>query len=305
MMNNTDRFTQRTKRVLTLAEEAAVQLKHAIVGTEHILLGLLREENGVASRVLRDLGLGYKRVAEFIVEITPAGKDTLPVNDTQLSVEAQTLIDLAIDEARRLDHHYIGTEHILLGLIRQEESMAVRILQRFDISAEQVHRETQQMLQEPSPQMIVPPSKNEPDPSPNDDTPTQPQLNSDSSDMAMAIVSKILGMVSNNKLTTSQATELLRALHLDLSLSSTGKARFASMVNRSPEDAKRRVRITISNTITKQPQFEIVNSLDLVLSFIDHFLRLVADNELESLVFDGDSTPISTEMRIERDDSNP
>lgn len=297
----TERFTQRTKRVMTLAEEAAIQLKQAALGSEHILLGLLREENGVASRVLLDLGLTPRSVLDFITEIVPPGEGFIPLNSREWSPETQELIDLAVDEAGKLDHHYIGTEHILLGLIRQEDSIAARTLHRFDISADQVREETRRLLQEPPPAHISP-DRIEPEAPVVDETPTAPKVSPANADMALAIVTKVLNMVADNTLSATQASELLRALHLDLSLTPTGKARFANMVNRSPDDAKRRVRITISNTITKQPQFEIVNSLDYILNYIDHFLRLVADNELESLVFEGDHAAISTEMRIERDE---
>ena len=120
--------------------------------------------------------------------------------------------------------------------------------------------------------------------------------------MTMAIVSKILAMVSEDKLTSIQASELLRALQLDMTLTATGKANFVSMVNRTGVDMKRRVRVTISNSDTKQIVFEIVNPLDQMLGFIDHFLRLVADNDFEALVLDGDSSPIVTELRIEKDE---
>ena len=135
-----------------------------------------------------------------------------------------------------------------------------------------------------------------------DNQPSVPELTA-SSDMTMAMVSKVLEMVSENKLTSVQGGELLSTLHANLTLTPGGKAHFVSMVNHSGEDLKRRVRITVFDSVSKQPQFELMYSLDEMLNYMDHFLQLVADNEFESLVFDGDSSPIMTELRIEKDEA--
>ncbi len=120
--------------------------------------------------------------------------------------------------------------------------------------------------------------------------------------MAMEMMTKILEMVGENKLSPAQATELLQGLDLDLTLTAAGKVKFASLTNRSGIDIKRRVRVVVYDSETKQPLFEIINSLNDMLRYIDHFLQLVADNEFESLVLDGDVSPIITELRIEADE---
>lgn len=122
--------------------------------------------------------------------------------------------------------------------------------------------------------------------------------------MAMEMMTKILEMVGENKLSSAQATELLKGLDLDLTLTAAGKVKFASLVNRNGVDVQRRVRVVVYDSATKQPLFEIINPLNDMLRYIDHFLQLVADNEFESLVLDGDVSPIITELRIEADEPN-
>ncbi len=302
--NNMERFTHRARRVLTLAEESAAQLKQPVIGTEHVLLGLMREHYGLASRVLKDLGLEQKHVIELIVELTPNAETSQANHAPELSTETKQVLELAVEDARLLEQRYIGTEHLLLGLVRQEDSLAVRILKRFDISPEQVQQQTKRVLENDS--LPKQESAEAMESITRESEESQPTAfpATGSPHMTMAIVGKVLEMVSENKLTSGQASELLRALQLDMTLTASGKANFASMINRTGIDVKRRVRVTISDTGTKQTMFEIVNSLDKMLGFIDHFLKLVADNDFESLVFDGDSSPIATELRIEKDESS-
>ena len=215
-MNNMEHFTQRARRVLTLADEAAAQLQQPVIGSEHVLLGLLREVRGVASRVLHDLGVEQKRVIEFIKEVMPEVQSTGESQSHELSAETKQVLELAIEEARLLEQRYIGTEHLLLGLVRQEESMAVRILKRFDISPEQVRQQTKQALETDPMPKPEPSQKVEPMIRENDETIPTAFPATGSPHMTMAIVSKILAMVSENKLTSDQAGELLRALQLDI-----------------------------------------------------------------------------------------
>ncbi|MEO8612482.1 MAG: ATP-dependent Clp protease ATP-binding subunit [Chloroflexota bacterium] len=142
-----ERFTQRARRVLSLAQEEAERLRHNYIGTEHLLLGLMREEGGVAGRVLRDLGLEPRRVEELVEELTRA---TARTTNTALDLSPGTkrVLELAVDEARRMGHHYIGTEHLLLGLVRQSEGVAIDVLKRLGVSPEEVRRQTRRVLQE-------------------------------------------------------------------------------------------------------------------------------------------------------------
>jgi ATP-dependent Clp protease ATP-binding subunit ClpC len=142
-----ERFTQRARRVLTIAQENAESMHHNYIGTEHLLLGLILEESGVAGRVLRGMGLNPRRVQEMVERMAGTqGRGTR--TNLELTPRVKRIIELAVDEARRLGHHYIGTEHLLLGLIRQGESVALDILKKMGISPEQIRQETRKAIQE-------------------------------------------------------------------------------------------------------------------------------------------------------------
>ncbi len=146
MADKMQRFTQRARRVLSLAHEEAERLHHNYIGTEHLLLGLIREEGGVAGRVLRELGLEPGRVKEMVERLTGVGRHA--GGRIELSPGTEEVLQLAIEEARRLGHHYIGTEHLLLGLVRQGDGVGVDVLRRLGITPEQVRRQTRRILQE-------------------------------------------------------------------------------------------------------------------------------------------------------------
>jgi ATP-dependent Clp protease ATP-binding subunit ClpC len=145
--NKMERFTQRARRVLSLAQEEAERLQHNYIGTEHLLLGLMREDGGVAGRVLRELGLEQRRVEELVERLTRASSRTSGVQ-LDLSPGTKKVLELAVDEARRMGHHYIGTEHLLLGLVRQSEGVAIEVLKRLGVSSEDVRKATRRVLQE-------------------------------------------------------------------------------------------------------------------------------------------------------------
>ena len=160
MPNKMERFTQRARRVLSLAQEEAERLQHNYIGTEHLLLGLIREEGGVAGRVLRELGLEQRRVEELVERMTRASTRTTAIQP-ELSPGTKRVLELAVDEARRMGHHYIGTEHLLLGLVRLTEGVAIDILKRLGVSPEEVRRQTRRVLQE-SPVQSNQPNQEEP-----------------------------------------------------------------------------------------------------------------------------------------------
>jgi ATP-dependent Clp protease ATP-binding subunit ClpC len=141
-----ERFTQRARRVLSLAHEEAERLQHNYIGTEHLLLGLIREEGGVAGRVLRELGLEPARVKEMVERLTGVGRHT--GGRIELAPATEEVLQYAIEEARRMGHHYIGTEHLLLGLMRLDEGVAIDVLRRLGITPEQIRRQTRRVLQE-------------------------------------------------------------------------------------------------------------------------------------------------------------
>ena len=123
--------------MLSLAQEEADRLQHHQIGTEHLLLGLMREDGGVAGRVLRDLGLDLRRVEELVSRLSTADERTTS-SQLDLSPGTKKVLELAVDVARRMGHHYIGTEHLLLGLVRQQEGIALDVLRRLGVSPEEV-----------------------------------------------------------------------------------------------------------------------------------------------------------------------
>ncbi len=144
-MAGMERFTQRARRVLSLAHQEAERAQQNSIGTEHLLLGLMGEEGGVASRVLRELGLESNRVREIIQRVSVESHHTNV--KIELAPDTQQVLEYAVDEARRLGHHYIGTEHILLGLVRVEGT-AMEVLRRLGVTADQVRRQTRRVLNE-------------------------------------------------------------------------------------------------------------------------------------------------------------
>src|SRR3990172_2358975 len=143
-----ERFTQRARRVLSLAHQEAERMRHTYIGTEHLLLGLIREEGGVAGRVLRELGLEVERVQEIVERLTGSGQSRGGKLD--LSSGTQQVLEYAVEEARRMGHHYIGTEHILLGLVRYGEGVSLDVLRKLGVTPEQIRRQTRRVLQESS-----------------------------------------------------------------------------------------------------------------------------------------------------------
>ena len=159
---NGDRFTKRASHVLMLAQEEAQHFQHNYIGTEHLLLGLICEGEGVASHVLRNLGLEADKIRHAVENIIGRGNRIVSGN-LGLTPRAKKVIELAIDEARCLAHHFIGTEHLLLGLIRESDGIAASVLENFGLHLEQVRAETLLVLRqrqkghEEAPTSIIPP----------------------------------------------------------------------------------------------------------------------------------------------------
>ena len=126
---------------MMLAKEEAERLSHNYIGTEHLLLGLVREENSVPGKVLRELGANPERVAELVERMTGAGKRT-PTSKLELTPRTKQVLEFAMEEAKKLNHTYIGAEHLLLGLIRQTDGVAMDVLKQLGLTAERIRRET-------------------------------------------------------------------------------------------------------------------------------------------------------------------
>ena len=144
-MAGMERFTQRARRVLSLAHQEAERARKNKIGTEHLLLGLMEEEGGVAGRVLRELGMDSDRMREIVERVAGSGDYT--GGKIELAPETQQVLEQAVEEARRLGHHYIGTEHILLGLVRGEGT-AMDVLRKLGVTPDQIRRQTRRVLNE-------------------------------------------------------------------------------------------------------------------------------------------------------------
>ncbi|MBP7601451.1 MAG: ATP-dependent Clp protease ATP-binding subunit ClpC, partial [Thermoflexales bacterium] len=150
MANKLERFTQRARKVLTIAQEEAERLQHNYIGTEHLLLGLIKEDSGIAGRVLRELGARPERVSEMVERMTGAGRRA--GGKLELTPRTKQVLEFAVDEARKLNHSFIGTEHILLGLIRQGDGVAIDVLKQLTITADRIRRETLRAIQQEQPE---------------------------------------------------------------------------------------------------------------------------------------------------------
>lgn len=140
-----DKFTERARKVLRLAQEEAQRLQHNYIGTEHLLLGLVREGEGVAAKVLMSLDVELEKVRKAVEDIIGRG-DRIVLGEIGLTPRAKKVIELAVDEARRLNHHYIGTEHLLLGLLREGEGIGAGVLESFGLNLQEVRAKTIKVL---------------------------------------------------------------------------------------------------------------------------------------------------------------
>ncbi len=145
MSDRFDKFTERAKKVLVLAQEEAQRFNHNYIGTEHLLLGLVREGEGVAAKVLSNLGVELNKVRSAVEFIIGRG-NRMVIGDVNLTPRAKKVIELAVEEARRLNHNYIGTEHLLLGLVREGEGIAAGVLESLGVNLEKVRTQVIQVV---------------------------------------------------------------------------------------------------------------------------------------------------------------
>ena len=143
-----NRFTERAQKVILLAQEEAKRLNHDYLGTEHILLGLVSLGEGVAATVLINLGVALKKVRKEVEKMVGTGDNVLLLGEVPFTPRAKKVLELAVEEARSMKHNYVGTEHLLLGLIREGEGIAARILENLGVSLEKVREEVISLLGE-------------------------------------------------------------------------------------------------------------------------------------------------------------
>jgi len=141
-----ERFTDRARKVMQLANDEAQRFNHEYIGTEHILLGLVKEGSGVAANVLKNMGIDLQRVRDQVERIVQAGPDVDSEGKLPHTPRAKQVIQYAMEEARSLNHNYVGTEHLLLGLIQEGEGVASQVLQNLGVTLKDIREEVLNLL---------------------------------------------------------------------------------------------------------------------------------------------------------------
>ncbi len=141
-----DRFTERVRKVLFLARDEAGRMQHDYIGTEHLLLGIIREGEGIAAQALQRLNIGFDQIQQAVEDIVTAQSGTLTIGEIPFTPRAKRVLELSIDEARMHNHNYVGTEHLLLALIREGEGVAARVLNELGADHDKVKKEVMKLL---------------------------------------------------------------------------------------------------------------------------------------------------------------
>jgi ATP-dependent Clp protease ATP-binding subunit ClpC len=156
-----DRFTERARKVMGLARQEAQRFGHDYIGTEHVLLGLVQEGNGVAAQVLKNLDVEMKKIRIEVEKLVKNGTNTVSMGQLPFTPRAKKVLELALEEAQSLGHNYIGTEHLLLGLIKENEGIAAQVLMNLEVKLEEVREEVLELLGSPSPEKEAPEGREE------------------------------------------------------------------------------------------------------------------------------------------------
>ncbi|HXS08802.1 MAG TPA: ATP-dependent Clp protease ATP-binding subunit [Candidatus Krumholzibacteria bacterium] len=141
-----DRFTDRVRKVIYYARDEAARLQHDYIGTEHLLLGIVREGEGIAAKVLAKLELDFEQIQQAVENMVKSTGGTLTIGEIPFTPRAKRVLELAIEEARLLGHNYVGTEHLLLGLIREGEGVAAQVLAELGVDRKRVREEVLKLL---------------------------------------------------------------------------------------------------------------------------------------------------------------
>src|SRR5437588_3640824 len=145
-MDMFERFTDRARKVMALANQEAQRFNHEYIGTEHILLGLVKEGTGVAANVLKNLDIDLRKIRLEVEKIVQAGPDMVTMGKLPQTPRAKKVIEYSIEEARTLNHNYVGTEHLLLGLLREHDGVAAQVLMNLGLKLEEVREEVLNLL---------------------------------------------------------------------------------------------------------------------------------------------------------------
>src|SRR5438105_779830 len=141
-----ERFTDRARKVMQLANQEAQRFNHEYIGTEHILLGLVKEGSGVAANVLKNLDIDLRKIRLEVEKIVQSGPDMVTMGKLPQTPRAKKVLEYSIEEARNLNHNYVGTEHLLLGLLREQEAVAAQVLMYLGLKLEDVREEVINLL---------------------------------------------------------------------------------------------------------------------------------------------------------------
>ena len=141
-----ERFTDRARKVMQLANQEAHRFNHEYIGTEHILLGLVKEGSGVAANVLRNLDVDLRRIRNEVEKLVQSGPDMVTLGRLPHTPRAKKVLEYSMEEARNLNHNYVGTEHVLLGLLREQEGVAAQVLMNLSLKLEDVREEVLNLL---------------------------------------------------------------------------------------------------------------------------------------------------------------
>ena len=141
-----ERFTDRARKVMALANQEAQRFNHEYIGTEHILLGLVKEGSGVGANVLKNLDVDLRKVRLEVEKLVKSGPETAAMGKLPQTPRAKKVIEYAIEEARNLNHNYVGTEHLLLGLLREQDGVAAQVLMNLNLRLEDVREEVLNLL---------------------------------------------------------------------------------------------------------------------------------------------------------------
>ena len=141
-----ERFTERARKVMQLANQEAQRFNHEYIGTEHILLGLIKEGSGVAANVLKNLDIDLRKIRLEVEKIVQSGPEMVTMGKLPQTPRAKKVIEYSMEEARNLNHNYVGTEHILLGLLREQEGVAAQVLMNLGLKLEEVREEVLNLL---------------------------------------------------------------------------------------------------------------------------------------------------------------
>src|SRR5215471_11164774 len=145
-MDMFERFTDRARKVMALANQEAQRFNHEYIGTEHILLGLVKEGSGVGANVLRNLDVDLRKVRLEVEKLVKAGPEMVTMGKLPQTPRAKKVIEYAIEEARNLNHNYVGTEHLLLGLLREHDGVAAQVLMNLGVKVEETMETVKKLL---------------------------------------------------------------------------------------------------------------------------------------------------------------